>query len=148
MELTNLSNNFSALRASQVKETDLEDAMPPYPGKPFQISSDEVSTFFILLTLSCFFYLFLGCRERICGLIDEAPDQSSDSKNQCMVAIPRPYLLNPKKLLDIKGQEITNTSAKARQNDNTKSCYSARCLLRSDSISASRCVGVEGADYL
>lgn len=37
MELTNLSNNFSALRASQVKETDLEDAMPPYPGKPFQI---------------------------------------------------------------------------------------------------------------
>ncbi|KAK6157601.1 hypothetical protein DH2020_011849 [Rehmannia glutinosa] len=87
-------------------------------------------------------------RERVCALIDEEPDQSSDSKSPTVVAVPRPCLVSPKKSLDIKGSETTtNTSVKARQNGGKKSCCSARCLLRSDSISASKCIGVEGADY-
>ena len=86
-------------------------------------------------------------RERVCGLIDEDPDQS-DSRSQAVVPIPRPNLQSPKNSLDFKGSEAPSTSAKARQNDHKKSCYSARCLLRSDSISASKCIGVQGADYL
>ncbi|EYU42396.1 hypothetical protein ABFS82_12G067500 [Erythranthe guttata] len=90
-------------------------------------------------------------RERVCGLIDEDPDKNSDSKSRRGVAIPRPRLQSPKKSSsDIKGQESnSNKTAKARQKDNSgKACYSARCLLRSDSISASRCVGVQGSDYV
>lgn len=88
-----------------------------------------------------------ACRERVCGLIDEDPDENTDSKSHTVVPIPRPMLQSPKNSLDSKGSEITSTSVKTRQNDCRKSsCSSARCLLRSDSISASKCVGVEGAD--
>ncbi|KAL0430255.1 UNVERIFIED_CONTAM: Mitogen-activated protein kinase [Sesamum radiatum] len=87
-------------------------------------------------------------RERICGLIDEDHDQNSDSTNQTVAAIPRPCLVSPKKSLDVKASEISNTGTKAKRNDCRKSSCSARCLLRSDSISASKCIGVEGSEYL
>ncbi|KAI3453122.1 hypothetical protein Pfo_009785 [Paulownia fortunei] len=85
-------------------------------------------------------------RERICSPIDEDPDKNSESKNKNMLAVLRPCLLSPKKSLDIKGSEVANSSVKARENGHRKSSYSARCLLRSASISASRCFGA-GADY-
>ncbi|KAL6500038.1 Mitogen-activated protein kinase 9 [Orobanche gracilis] len=112
--LTNLSNNFSALRGNLVKWANFlhEDAMPPCPG------------------------------ERICGLIDEDPDENRDSKSPTVLAIPR-----PKKSSDVKGGSETTTSVKATRNGSKKSCCSARCLLRSDSISASKCIGVQGSDY-
>ncbi|KAL6576703.1 Mitogen-activated protein kinase 9 [Orobanche minor] len=84
-------------------------------------------------------------RERICGLIDEDPDENRDSKSPTVFAIPR-----PKKSSDVKGGSetiTTNTSVKAMRNGSKKSCCSARCLLRSDSISASKCIGVQGSDY-
>ncbi|KAL0463477.1 UNVERIFIED_CONTAM: Mitogen-activated protein kinase [Sesamum latifolium] len=87
-------------------------------------------------------------RERVCGLIDEDHDQNSDSTSQTVAAIPRPCLVSPKKSLDVKASEISNTGTKAKRNDCRKSSCSARCLLRSDSISASKCIGVEGAEYL
>ncbi|KAL0396718.1 UNVERIFIED_CONTAM: Mitogen-activated protein kinase [Sesamum calycinum] len=119
VELTNLSNNFSVWRDSRVKQTSLhcEGAMPPCPG------------------------------ERVCGLIDEDHDQNSDSTNQTVAVIPRPCLVSPKKSLDVKASEISNTGTKTKRNDCRQSSCSARCLLRSDSISASKCIGVEGAEY-
>lgn len=82
-------------------------------------------------------------RERVCGLIDEDLDQN-DSRSRAVVPVPRPSLQSPKNSLDIKGSEVA-----ARQNDHKQTtCYSARCLLRSDSISASKCIGVQGADYV
>ncbi|KAG6391618.1 hypothetical protein SASPL_149375 [Salvia splendens] len=87
-------------------------------------------------------------RERVCGLIDDEPDQS-DSRSRAVVPVPRPALRSPKNSLDIKRSEAPNASAKARPtNDHKTLCYSARCLLRSDSISASKCIGVQGEDYL
>ncbi|KAL0296635.1 UNVERIFIED_CONTAM: Mitogen-activated protein kinase [Sesamum radiatum] len=86
-------------------------------------------------------------RERVCSPIDEDPDQNSKSKNQTMLAIRHPFLPSPKKSRDIKGSELTNTSAKARQGGCTLASYNARCLPRSASISASMCVGIEGAYY-
>ncbi|KAL0380860.1 UNVERIFIED_CONTAM: Mitogen-activated protein kinase [Sesamum angustifolium] len=87
-------------------------------------------------------------RERVCGLIDEDHDQNSDSTNQTVAVIPRPCLVSPKKPLDVKASEISNTGTKTKRNDCRQSSCSARCLLRSDSISASKCIGVEGAEYL
>ncbi|KAK6146784.1 hypothetical protein DH2020_020653 [Rehmannia glutinosa] len=86
-------------------------------------------------------------RERVCSLIDEDPDKDSESKKENIRAIPRPRLPSTKKAMNIKGSEVTNINVKARQNGHRNSSYSARCLLRSASISASKCVGVEGADY-
>ncbi|KAK4400034.1 Mitogen-activated protein kinase [Sesamum angolense] len=86
-------------------------------------------------------------RERVCSPIDEDPDQNSKSKNQTMLAIRHPCLPSPKKSRDIKGSELTNTSAKARQGGCTLASHNARCLPRSASISASTCVGIEGAYY-
>ncbi|KAK6146789.1 hypothetical protein DH2020_020658 [Rehmannia glutinosa] len=86
-------------------------------------------------------------RERVCSLIDEDPDKDSESKKENIRAIPRPRLASTKKAMDIKGSEVTNINVKARQNGHRNTSYSARCLLRSASISASKCVGVEGADY-
>ena len=84
----------------------------------------------------------------MCGLIDDEPDQS-DSRSRAVVPVPRPALRSPKNSLDIKRSEAPNASAKARPtNDHKTLCYSARCLLRSDSISASKCIGVQGEDYL
>ncbi|CAA0824452.1 Mitogen-activated protein kinase 9 [Striga hermonthica] len=87
-------------------------------------------------------------RERICGLIDEDLDQDSEVKGPKVVAIPRARLVSPKKPLNaIEGTETANATIKAKKNGSKKSCCSARCLLRSDSISASKCIGVEGSDY-
>ncbi|XP_042002188.1 mitogen-activated protein kinase 9-like [Salvia splendens] len=85
-------------------------------------------------------------RERVCGLIDEDPDQS-DSRSQAVVPVPRPVLQSPRTSLEIKRSEAPKGSVKAK-GDKKVSCYSARCLLRSDSISASKCIGVQGEDYL
>lgn len=81
-----------------------------------------------------------GCRERVCGLIDEDSYQDSDTKSQTVVPIPRPILQSPKNSFNISESESGSTTCR-------KSSYSARCLLRSDSISASQCIGVEGADF-
>lgn len=78
----------------------------------------------------------------MCGLIDEDSDQN-DSRSRAVVPVPRPSLQSPKNSLEIKGSEVAG-----RQNDHKQTCYSARCLLRSDSISASKCIGVQGADYV
>ncbi|GFP90828.1 mitogen-activated protein kinase 15 [Phtheirospermum japonicum] len=78
-------------------------------------------------------------RERVCGLIDEGPDEHSDYTSPTEVAIPRPCLVSPKKLVAPKEGSAT-TNAKASQNGSKKSCCSARCLLRSDSVSASKCL--------
>ncbi|KAK4484163.1 hypothetical protein RD792_011384 [Penstemon davidsonii] len=87
-------------------------------------------------------------RERVCAPIDEDHDNNSESKSLNVVAIPpRPYHMTPKKSVDIVGSEVSNKSSKTKQNGRKNACYSARCLLRSSSISASKCIGVEGADY-
>ncbi|PIM98995.1 Mitogen-activated protein kinase [Handroanthus impetiginosus] len=87
-------------------------------------------------------------RERVCSPMDEDPDESNESKNENILTLPRPCLQSPKESPDIKGSEATNTGAKGRPNGCGKSSCSARCLMRSASISASKCVGAEGADYL
>ncbi|KAL2546011.1 Mitogen-activated protein kinase 9 [Forsythia ovata] len=86
-------------------------------------------------------------RERVYVPIDEDAEQNINSKSQTVVAIPRPCLLSPSKLPEIKGLEASNSSVRATQNGRRKSCCSARCLLRSSSISASTCVGVDSRDY-
>ncbi|KAL0408961.1 UNVERIFIED_CONTAM: Mitogen-activated protein kinase [Sesamum radiatum] len=86
-------------------------------------------------------------RERVCSPIDEDPDQNTKSKNQTMLAIRHPCLPSPKKSQDIKGSGVTNSSTKARQGGCTIASYNARCLPRSASISASMCIGIEGAYY-
>ncbi|XP_051122228.1 mitogen-activated protein kinase 17-like isoform X2 [Andrographis paniculata] len=97
-------------------------------------------------------------RERVCGFInddddddddDDDPDHHGDSKSRTVVPIPRPRLQSPKRLAETANNKssLGGTTARGR-NDCRRSSYSARCcLLRSDSISASKCVGVEGAEY-
>ncbi|XP_073157843.1 mitogen-activated protein kinase 9-like isoform X1 [Henckelia pumila] len=85
-------------------------------------------------------------RERVCASINEESEQYVESKNHPISEISHPCLVSPKKSLDVKGSEVTNT-VKARQNSCRNSSYSARCLLRSASISASKCIGVEAVDY-
>ncbi|KAL2233320.1 UNVERIFIED_CONTAM: Mitogen-activated protein kinase 9 [Sesamum indicum] len=86
-------------------------------------------------------------RERVCSPMDEDLDQSTKSKNQTLLAIRHPCLPSPKKSRDIKGSGVTNSSTKARQGGCTIASYNARCLPRSASISASMCIGIEGAYY-
>lgn len=83
-------------------------------------------------------------RERVYAPIDEDTEQNSNSKSKTVVAIPRPCLLSPSKLPEMKGLEASNM---ATENGRRKTCCSARCLLRSSSISASTCVGVDSRDY-
>lgn len=85
--------------------------------------------------LRFFFIFYFIYRERICAALDEAADHSS-SENRSAASIARATLQNPPQ----DGQEQGQTDATATGNSSNKSNHSARSLLKSASISASKCI--------
>ncbi|KAK3023535.1 hypothetical protein RJ639_044889 [Escallonia herrerae] len=85
---------------------------------------------------------FMYPRQRISA--DEGTDENIDFERRTAAAIARTTLQSPPRSQRIKGSE-TATMVLPR-NGRSKPNYSARCLLRSSSISASHCVGVKGRD--
>ncbi|XP_051145519.1 mitogen-activated protein kinase 12-like [Andrographis paniculata] len=84
-------------------------------------------------------------RERVCTSIDEDdPNQNIESENQSTLPNFRSHKSNR------LPEAAASSASKTRQSNGCRnsSCSSARCLLRSSSISASRCVGVEGSRLL
>ncbi|KAL3510592.1 hypothetical protein ACH5RR_029993 [Cinchona calisaya] len=82
-------------------------------------------------------------RERVCVPIDEDPDQKDEFERHAMDAVARTCLLSPPRSQENKESESANFSMVALPNCRSRPCYSARCILRSSSISASKCIEVK-----
>ncbi|KAK3013757.1 hypothetical protein RJ639_008783, partial [Escallonia herrerae] len=81
-------------------------------------------------------------RQRISA--DEGTDENIDFERRTAAAIARTTLQSPPRSQRIKGSETARMVLP--RNGRSKPNYSARCLLRSSSISASHCIGVKGRD--
>ncbi|XP_027096925.1 mitogen-activated protein kinase 9 [Coffea arabica] len=82
-------------------------------------------------------------RERVCAPIDEDPDQKEELEKHAMDAVARTCLQSPPRSEEKKESESANSSMVALPNCRSRPCYSARCILRSSSISASKCIEVK-----
>uniref|UniRef100_A0A5B7A136 mitogen-activated protein kinase n=1 Tax=Davidia involucrata TaxID=16924 RepID=A0A5B7A136_DAVIN len=83
-------------------------------------------------------------RERICATKDEATDQNNDFEKCTAAAVARTSLHSPPRSQGIKESETADGDVVAVQNGPSKLNYSAHGLLRSSSISASKCLGANG----
>lgn len=86
-------------------------------------------------------------RERICAPIDEAADESSNFETRTTAAIARTTLQSPPRSARIKESESVGEDVLPMRNGPNRSNYSARCILRSSSINASKYVGINGTNY-
>ncbi|KAF8390011.1 hypothetical protein HHK36_024532 [Tetracentron sinense] len=83
-------------------------------------------------------------RERVCAPKDEVADQNNDFEKRTAASVARTTLLSPPRLQQTEGSVTGNRDESPMQNGLNKSNYSARSLLKSASISASKCVVVKG----
>lgn len=83
----------------------------------------------------CFENNFL-CRERVCTPIDEDDDENSPVVRRACLPSP------PKE--NIESESGNATTVVDLPNYRSRQCCSARCMLRSASISASKCIEVKG----
>lgn len=89
---------------------------------------------------ACFYYTgydLLFLRERVCN-----EDTDDQSKKRTVASANRATLQSPAKLQGSGELECANPNVSGIHKASAKPTRSARRLLRSDSISASRCVGV------
>lgn len=86
-------------------------------------------------------YNLLFFRERVCAPKEENTNQSNDSEKQTTESVARTTLQSQPRTHQCEGSENSNMEA---QNGYNKPNYSARSLLKSASISASKCVEVKG----
>lgn len=76
------------------------------------------------------------CRERVCTPIDEDDDENSPVvRRACLPSPPRD---------NIESESANATTVVDLPNYRSRQCCSARCMLRSASISASTCIEVKG----
>ncbi|KAF9592975.1 hypothetical protein IFM89_019279 [Coptis chinensis] len=81
-------------------------------------------------------------RERVCAPKEET-DTNNNMDNRGAAYIAHNTLQSPPRLNENGGLEIANGSGAAMQNGPGKDIYSRRNLLKSDSISASKCIVVK-----
>ncbi|KAF8399001.1 hypothetical protein HHK36_014868 [Tetracentron sinense] len=86
----------------------------------------------------------LPCPERVCAPKDEAADQNNDFEKRTAVSVACTTLQSPLRSQYTEGPENANSDTSVMQNGPSKPNYSARSLLKSASISASKCVVVKG----
>ncbi|GLT31284.1 hypothetical protein SLA2020_060310 [Shorea laevis] len=81
-------------------------------------------------------------RERVCAPIDEATDRTDHSKRRPSASAIRAALLSSPRSQDSGKAQSVNKKTPAIQVASSKPKQTPRRLLKSDSISASRCVGM------
>nr|DAD35676.1 TPA_asm: hypothetical protein HUJ06_006316 [Nelumbo nucifera] len=81
-------------------------------------------------------------RERVCVPKDNSADQNNDFEKRTAASVAT-TLQSPPRSQQSEGPENANGAAPIMQNGTKKSNYIGRSLLKSASISASKCVGVQ-----
>ncbi|GLT99885.1 hypothetical protein SLE2022_172920 [Rubroshorea leprosula] len=81
-------------------------------------------------------------RERVCAPIDEATDRTDHSKRRPSASVTCAALRSSPRSQDSGKAQSVNKNAPAMQVGSSKPKQTPRRLLKSDSISASRCVGM------
>lgn len=83
-------------------------------------------------------------RERVFVSKDDTGNHNNGFEKRTTESVVRTTLKSPPRSQQQQGLGKTHTDTMATENGLNKSNYSARSLLKSASISASKCVGVEG----
>ncbi|KAK6922204.1 Protein kinase domain, partial [Dillenia turbinata] len=85
-------------------------------------------------------------RERVCAAKDEASDQNQEFERRTAASIARTTQQSPQRLQRAGESEISKGNMVTMQNGYGQPKQNARCLTKSDSISASKCMEVRGRD--
>ncbi|RVX12730.1 Mitogen-activated protein kinase 9 [Vitis vinifera] len=85
-------------------------------------------------------------RERVCAPIDDPVSQTNDFEKRTAASVGRTTLQSPPRFQAINVSESANKKVTTMQNGANKPNYSACSLMKSPSISASKCMEVKERD--